>query len=55
MSQEQERIAVLETKVNNIESWIKAVDDRLRAVERQMWMGVGILIAVQLVIQYFSK
>lgn len=55
MSEHERKIAVLETKVENMEGWMKAIDSRLRTVERQQWIGVGILIAVQLVIQFFTK
>lgn len=55
MSHEQERIAVLETEVKNIKGWMKTIDDRLRSVEKQIWTGVGILVAVQLAIQFFAK
>lgn len=55
MSHEQERIAVLETKVENLEGWMKTIDSRLRSVEKQIWTGVGILVAVQLAIQFFTK
>jgi len=55
MSQEQQRIAVLETKVENLTGWMKTVDCRLRAVERQIWMGIGLLIAADAAIKFFFK
>lgn len=55
MSHEQERIAVLEAEVDNMKDWMKTIDSRLRSVEKQIWTGVGILVAVQLAIQFFTK
>lgn len=55
MSHEQERIAVLEAESKTTKDWMKTIDERLHSVEKHVWMGVGILVAVQLAIQFFTK
>ena len=62
MSHDQERIAVLETEIGNLKDEIldlkdlwKAVDDRIREVERCVWKAIGALAAADLAMRLFFK
>lgn len=49
-----ERIARLEAHRENSHDWLKDVSNRLKHVERQVWYGVGVLTALQLLLKFYK-
>lgn len=48
-----ERIAALEIICDSLPEMVQRIDDRLRAVERHIWAGLGIVAFLQVSLMVF--
>jgi len=51
---EGERIAILETEVFSMKKLLEQIDVRLRATERSVWIGFGVIAAIQIFLNSVS-
>lgn len=49
-----DRLARLETDQANSAGWLQDVSDRLKHVERQVWLASGVLFALQLFLKFYK-
>lgn len=48
---EGERLAIVETEMKSMKELFEKIDKRLSATERSVWIGVGIVIAIQFLLK----
>ena len=55
MSQDGERLAILETRMNNLEDSHKEVKEEVKSINKTIWLAMGGLTAVSFLIQVLLK
>jgi hypothetical protein len=45
-----ERMAVVETKVKNLERWVEGLDSKIEKLQKAVWCGMGGLAVLQVLL-----